>query len=104
MREIQHEESTLNHQPHFNFAKTSTGNWHVPDSDVKPVRTAKELKFNMTQKRYDEENTIAQEVPEVKKNKVTTKGFFGGPTLQLKTSAQQFTNDKKWIGIANPQA
>ncbi len=58
----------------------------------------------MTQKRYDEENTIAQEAPEVKKVRVATKGFFGGPSLQLKTSAQQFTNDKKWIGLANPEA
>ena len=76
----------------------------MPETEIKPVRTGKELKFNMTQKRYDEENTIAQEEPEEKKFKVVTKGIFGGPTLQLKTSAQQFINDKKWLGLANPMA
>ncbi len=59
MKEFLQEESTLNHQPHFNFAKTASANWHVPIEEVKPVRTARELTFNLTQKRYDEENTIA---------------------------------------------
>jgi hypothetical protein len=59
MKEFLQEESMLNHQPHFNFAKTASANWHVPNEEVKPVRTGKELTFNLTQKRYDEENTIA---------------------------------------------
>ena len=47
--------------------------------EVVPVRSGHEIKHNMTQKRYDEENTMAQEIPIEVRIKARTQGLFGGP-------------------------
>ncbi len=49
--------------------------------EVQPIRSGSEIKYHMTQKRYDEESTLAQEIPIIVKNKVRTQGFFGGSKL-----------------------
>ena len=62
LQHILKEEGLANHQPHQNFAKTSIANFQVTDSTSSPKRTGIEVTFNMTQKKYDEESSVAQSI------------------------------------------
>lgn len=58
----------------------------------------------MTQKKLDEESSIAQSIVVEPRIKAITKGKFGGPSLFLKTPAQNFSIDKALQVYSNPEA
>lgn len=68
------------------------------------MRTAKDARFSMNQKQYDEDAVIAGSIVIKPPVKATTKGLFGGPHLSLRTPAQCFTIDKDWQEHTNPVA
>ncbi|TNV81355.1 hypothetical protein FGO68_gene8165 [Halteria grandinella] len=96
------DESQWNNQPHFNFAQTSMNGFQVYQQ--KFTRTGGEAKFNQTQKKLDEESSIAQSIIIEPRIKAMTKGRFGGPNLFLNTPAINFSKDKSWQIYANPEA
>jgi len=73
-------------QPPRNFAHTSHGAFKATTSGS-PVRTAKDARFSMNQKQYDEDAVIAGSIVIKPPVKATTKGLFGGPHLALRTPA-----------------
>lgn len=77
---------------HMTFAKTG----YFSQGPSIPLRSSTELKYQLDQKKFDEQSSVAQSIIIAPRIKAKTQGRFGGPNLRLQSSAQFYNVDKSW--------